>query len=276
MSSLDKGLQILGLLSRQRTTLRVGEVCRSLDIPKSSASRLLRTMSNSGLLMQEPGGQGYVVGPRALELAGLYLAGHGLIELMEMIVDRLVAEFGFVGYISVIDGGDLLILRRKYGTYPLRVVRDVGQRVFAYHTAAGRALLARGTDDEARAIIDKDPQWRSRAEEAMDEVRRIRRSGVTTSTSSFTPGIAATAAAFADPHTGEMMSVSISFPLTATDHDSRIRIRTRMREEAHHVGRLIGDRFWTERSDPISDDVEASPGLPPAPERHGVPHEQNA
>ena len=32
--------QILGLLGRQRTTLRVGEVCRSLDIPKSSASRL--------------------------------------------------------------------------------------------------------------------------------------------------------------------------------------------------------------------------------------------
>jgi DNA-binding IclR family transcriptional regulator len=202
MSSLEKGLQILGLLSRQRTTLRVGEVCRSLDIPKSSASRLLRTMANSGILMQEPTGQGYIVGPRALELAGLYLAGHGLIELMETIVDRLVVEFGFVGYISLIDKEDLLIVRRKYGTYPLRVVRDVGQRVFAYHTAAGRALLAHGPEDEAQAIIEKDPQWRSRADEAMEEIRRIRSSGVATSTSSFTPGIAATAAAIADPHTG--------------------------------------------------------------------------
>jgi DNA-binding IclR family transcriptional regulator len=277
MSSLEKGMQILGLLSRQRTTLRVGEVCRSLDIPKSSASRLLRAMANSGILMQEPGGQGYVVGPRAVELAGLYLADHGLLELVETIVDSLVAEFGFVGYVSVMDGGDLLILRRKYGTYPLRVVRDVGQRVFAYRTAAGRVLLARGTDDEALAIIDRDPQWRARADEAIAEIRRIRHNGVATSTSSFTPGVAATAAAIADPQTGELMSVSVSFPLAATDHDIRTRIRVRLREEAQRIGTLIGDRFWTDRTSTPADDIEASPGLPPdAPARHGVPDAQTA
>src|SRR5690349_4827759 len=119
MSSLDKGLRVLGLLNKRRPVLRVGEVCRALDIPKSSASRLLRAMADHGMLSPERQGAGYVVGPRAFELAGLYLSCNSLLDQVDAAVERLVGEFGFVGYICKLDADDLLILRRRHGHYPL-------------------------------------------------------------------------------------------------------------------------------------------------------------
>jgi DNA-binding IclR family transcriptional regulator len=247
MSSLDKGLRILGLLSKQRPVLRVGEVCRALEMPKSSASRLLRTMAQHGLLTQEKPDQGYVAGPRSFEIAGLYLGRHTLLDRLDEVIDHLVAEFGFVGYLCALEGPDLVILRRRHGHYPLRLVRDVGQRVPAFQTAAGRVLLAYTPDDYVRDVLSRDPDWGKRQALAMTEIRQIRSTGMVTAGSSVTPGVAATAAAVRDAASGETLAFSVSFPLAATDDAVRDRIAARMRVEAHRLGTLLGDRVWAAR-----------------------------
>ncbi len=103
MSSLENGLAIIGLLNAGHPVLRVGEVCRKLDMPKSSVSRLLRTMSEFGLLEREANDVGYVVGPRALLLGKLYTSRHGMLALAGGMLDELIAEFGFTGYVSVLS-----------------------------------------------------------------------------------------------------------------------------------------------------------------------------
>jgi len=255
MSSLDNGLRVLALLSKQRPVLRVGEVCRTLEIPKSSASRLLRTMATHGLLEQEVQGPGYVVGPRAFELAGLYLSRNNLIDLIDEAVDRLVAEFSFVGYVCRLADNDLLILRRRQGSYPLRMLRDVGERVPAFQTAVGRALLAYGSDDQARATIARDPIWAPRIDVAIAKLGQIRKLGVVTSLSTHRPGVMATAAAVRDggSGSGEMLAFSVSFPAGAADEATRARIAARVREEASRIGILLDDRAWLARRDMSQD-----------------------
>lgn len=250
MSSLDKGLRILGLLSKQRPVLRVGEVCRALEMPKSSASRLLRTMADHGLLTQEKPDQGYVAGPRSFEIAGLYLARHTLLDRLNEVIDRLVAEFGFVGYLCALEGPDLVVLRRRHGNYPLRLVRDVGQRVPAFQTSAGRVLLAYASEDQVRAALAADPEWAKRQPLALQEIEAIRCGGLVTAASSVTPGVAATAAAVRDAASGETLAFSVSFPLAGTDDALRERIADRVRAEAYKLGTLLGDRAWMAR-DPL-------------------------
>ena len=254
MSSLDKGLHILGLLSKQRPVLRVGEVCRALEMPKSSASRLLRTMADHGLLTQETPDQGYVAGPRSFEIAGLYLARYTLLDRLDEVIDRLVAEFGFVGYLCALEGPDLLILRRRHGHYPLRLVRDAGQRVPAFQTSAGRVLLAYAPDEHVREVLARDPEWAKRKALAMTEIEAIRRTGLVTAGSSVTPGVAATSAAVRDSASGETLAYSVSFPVAATDDAVRDRIAERVRTEAYRLGTLLGDRAWTARA------TESRPG----------------
>jgi DNA-binding IclR family transcriptional regulator len=199
------------------------------------------------MLAPELHGPGYVVGPRAFELAGLYLSCNSLLDLIDAAIDRLVAEFGFVGYICKLDADDLLILRRRHGHYPLRLVRDVGERVPAFQTSAGRALMAYGSDERASAIIARDQDWAARAGEAVEELARIRRTGVATSLSTSTPGVMATAAALRDSASGETISFSVSFPASAADDVTRARIVARVRAEACGIAVVLGDRSWLAR-----------------------------
>lgn len=246
MSSLENGLRILALLSPQRPVLRVGEVCRELDIPKSSVSRLMKALGDHGLLEKGGDEAGYVVGRRALVLSDLYLARHSLLGSIETAVAELVAEFGFVGYIGAPAGRDIVILRRKHGSYPLRLVQEVGQRLSPHLTAIGRALVARRPQAQAVATLTGGGMPESDALEALSEIRR---SGVARVTSAIIPGISAIGAAVADPARGEVMGFSLSFPLSAADERLRARMAARVREEARAIGLRLGDAFWIEHLD---------------------------
>ena len=158
MSSFDSAMQILGLLSRDRPLLRVGEVCRDLALPKSSVSRLLRAMEAARLLQKADGG-GYLAGPRTLALASLYLERWALLDRADAVLRDLASKFGFTGFASTLDGSEIVLLRVRQGSYPLRYVRDIGTRLPAWSTAMGRVLLARFSDDAALALLQSTPDF---------------------------------------------------------------------------------------------------------------------
>ncbi len=248
MSSLENALKIMLLLNRSRPVLRVGEVCREIGLPKSSVSRLLKTLSDYGMIERENGDSGYVAGPRSLMLADLYSAQHALLDLVEVSLSRLTDEFGFAGYVSALTGPDIVIIRVQHGSYPLRLVREIGQPMPAYRTSVGQALLSYLDDDEvcrrARGPGENEPQDAD-IRRTMD---RFRRYGVAWTESAIIPGIAALAVAVRDPKKDEALGFSISYPTSAVDTDMRLRMFLRIREEAHSIGGRLRDPFWAERS----------------------------
>ncbi len=244
MNSLEAAMRILKLLDKKRPVLRVGEISRDLSLQKSTVSRLLRTLSEHEFLEREKDGQGYTVGRRSLVLSDLYLAGHSLLDRVGAAVDTLVEEFGFVGYVGVLSGADIVILRLKHGRYPLRFVQDVGRRIPAERTAIGRALLAR--KENAEAIAEVDQRNRSRAARAalLQELERIRSKGFSAIESAIIPGIAAVGAAVGDPARSEALGFALSFPLAATDELLRARMARSVREAASGIGKRLGDPAW--------------------------------
>lgn len=248
MSSLENALKMMLLLSRDRPVLRVGEVCREVGIPKSSVSRLLKTLSEYGMLEREKGDAGYVAGPRALLLADLYSAQHSLKDLVDLSLERVTAEFGFAGYTSVLTGSDIIILTVKHGSYPLRLVREIGQPMPGFNTSVGRALMAYLDDDDiARRARQNAAQAYSDAE-IRHHIELVRTYGVAWTQSTIIPGIAALAVAVRDPKSGESLGFSISYPTSAVDEDLRVRMLQRLREEAHAIGQRLQDPFWTDRN----------------------------
>src|ERR1700761_5990487 len=117
MSSLESALQILDLLGPDRPVLRVGEVCRLLDIPKSSVSRLLRTLADAEMLDRAEDG-GYRAGPGSARLATLYHARHGMREAVTAALDGLVERFGFTGFVSALAGSSIVLLHVRQGSHP--------------------------------------------------------------------------------------------------------------------------------------------------------------
>jgi DNA-binding IclR family transcriptional regulator len=245
VSSLENAFTILALLQPKRPVLRVGEVCRELGLAKSSVSRLMKAMGEFGLLERENGDQGYVVGRRALELADLYLSRHTLLDLVDLTIDRIVKEFGFAGYATVLSGREILILRLRHGSYPLRFIQPVGMRLPSYDTATGRALLSRLDEKEALELAAaQGPASRSSIKA---ELARIRETGLAASMSTTIPGIAAMAAAVRRGDGSEAIGFSISFPISATDAARRLKMAEWIREEAATIAACIGDTYWTGR-----------------------------
>lgn len=248
MSSLENGLEILSLLSKERPILRVGEVCRELGMPKSSVSRLLKTLSEYGFLERGNRELGYCAGRRALALAELYLADRSLLDFIDSAMDALIQEFQFAAYAGILSGPDLIILKLKHGTYPLRLVHDIGKRMPAYPTAIGRALLARKSDDEAIDLIEEHAEGRIDQGLIRKELADIRRAGVAMTSSTLIPGIAAFGVAVAHPGNDEMLGFSVSFPTSAADRSLQARMMQRIRDEAHSIGIRLGDPYWSTHS----------------------------
>lgn len=246
MNSLEAAMRVLKLLDKRRPVLRVGEISRELSLQKSTVSRLLRTLNEHEFLEREREGQGFTVGRRSLVLSDLYVVGHSLLSRIDAALDALVDEFGFVGYAGVLSGADIVVLRIKYGRYPLRLVQDVGQRIPAERTAIGRALLARKRNAEAIALIGQHGRARAARATILQELARIRRMGWAAIESAIIPGIAAIGAAVGDPACNEALGFALSFPMTAADELLRERMARTVRDEARSIGERLGDAFWAD------------------------------
>ena len=218
MSSLESALQILDLLAPGRRSLRVSEVCRRLDMPKSSVSRLLRALAESGLLERAEDG-GYDVGPRAVRLAALYDGRHGMREAVVRALDRLVEEFGFTGFVSALSGSAIVLLHVREGTHPLRYVREAGTRLPAWKTAMGHVLLARLSEaavaNRMRDAPDVDLARLQR------ELAAVRRRGFVLAGSVLTQGATTIAAAITDPASREPIALALAYPDSAADSNCR-------------------------------------------------------
>ncbi|WP_210495259.1 IclR family transcriptional regulator [Microvirga antarctica] len=252
MSSLENALKIVALLSKERPVLRVGEVCREINLPKSSVSRLLKTLADHGMLERESRDMGYVAGKRALILADLYLANHTLLDLIDVSLDALIAEFQFAAYAAVLSGPDIVILRVKHGTYPLRLVQDVGKRMPAHTTSIGRALLARYSDDQVTALLKQRDATPSEIRDVLQEMTEVRTTGVAPTTSTIIPGISALGVGVQDPTRDEMLGFSISYPSSAADETVRAQMSHRIRQEAHTIGSRLKDPYWARRTVEVS------------------------
>ena len=218
MSSLESALHILDLLGPDRPVLRVSEVCRALGMAKSTVSRLLRTLADSKLLDRAEDGS-YRAGPRAVQLAALYRARHGIREAVIETLDGLVARFGFTGFVSVLSGSSIVLLHVRQGSHPLRYVREEGTHLPAWQTAMGHVLLARLPDAlVADRLQDAGPIDLAQLRRALAAVRRR---GFILAGSVLTRGVTTIAAAVTEADLAQPIALALAYADTAADARSR-------------------------------------------------------
>ena len=75
VGSVRKALSILCLFTPARPTLNVTDVSRLLNVPKSTAHNLLRTLEHFDFVSQDPVSKHYRLGRKLFELGTLYSRG---------------------------------------------------------------------------------------------------------------------------------------------------------------------------------------------------------
>lgn len=152
MGTLERGLTILDLLVeiesdpvRRAKGVSVQQVATTLDIHKSSASRLIQTLVSTGYAIAvSPNRRGFRLGPAVQTSEQLQPAQRRLGAAARPYLERLVETTGECAHAAVSAGTSALVIDDVETGKSLRVVAGAGRRVPLHCTSAGKVLLAHG------------------------------------------------------------------------------------------------------------------------------------
>lgn len=100
---------------------------------------------------------GYRPGPRLFEIARLLGALDTLPAAAHAALSSLVSEFDETCYVCMVHGDAAVFLYEEQSTKPLRYVADLGRPVPLHAGAAGRAILAGMSREQAADLLGKGP-----------------------------------------------------------------------------------------------------------------------
>ena len=232
LSTLQNASSVLRLFASGSADISVTEVHRLLDMPKSSAGRLLQHMRMAGFLDLVGTGPRYRLGSVVLDAARADRERSSLASVAEVLLSEICRATGHTGYISALVGNEIMVLRSCPGTKPLQVITPLGQKSPAAETAIGRALLAH----IPRKSLDKlYGEWHaprssrspSTFDGLRDELANVRAAGYAESHDEAVPGVGSTAVAISDRDGSEMLGICVSYPASDTSaHEKALIART--------------------------------------------------
>ena len=155
--SVIRALRVLELFTVEHVMLTVAAVSEALDIPRSTAHRLLTTLVGRGYLRQEIPGGPYALGARVLALAQAYEASEPLTRAALPAMYDLLAKTGESVALHIRQSAHTrMCLHRIESAHPMQIVIPIGQPMPLELGAAGRVL--RLSADDARrgeAIVSR-------------------------------------------------------------------------------------------------------------------------
>lgn len=254
MSSLDKGLKALRMLSDTRRLLRVSEVAADLRLPVSSVSRLLKVLEGHGLLVRVGRNEGYEAGHELKRLSDL--RGDELGNLLKAAGEQLrkiVRSHPVTGYLATLQGTDALIVECIESSSPIRFVASEGSMIPAYATAVGKALLMRTDGRQLRkflpAVLTYPPlRFRMARDQLLTELDISATRRWTRLNDSADRGIEAIASSVRSTD-GHMIAIALCYlqdDVPAEDFDHLL---TLLLDCCQSVGTKFSDSFWTVDAD---------------------------
>lgn len=242
MASLEHTANILRCFTTGRSELTVTEAARLLVLPKSTLSRLLMAMRHAGLLDVVGGGRGYRLGVLMHELGEAVRQTQTLSARASAAVRRLSDSLGHTGYVSALVGRDMVGLVHHVGQNPVQVGVPLGSRLPVDACATGRSLLAELSDDEVRSLLGgqvsmASPQSPQSFDELLQRLAQVRENGFAEASNETGKGVGALAVAVQDSHTGQRLSLCITFPISTMDKRERGKAIELLRQEQKNLMR---------------------------------------
>jgi DNA-binding IclR family transcriptional regulator len=173
---LKRGLTILQLFGDDGRILRLADIARQLNVPRSSAFRLVYTLESLGFIERTKDGYGYCLGSRVLSLGFAYLSSTEVVNVAREPLNALNRRTGLGVNLAVRDVTEIVHLVRIPSRGPFTSNLQVGQRRPAYAAPMGRILLCELPDEELAALYPDKSALRRYTPDTpttLDQLRRV-------------------------------------------------------------------------------------------------------
>ena len=213
VESLARGLNVLSSFSAEEPSLRVTDVSRRTGLSRAASRRLLMTLVQEGYAGLE--GDRFFLRPRVLDLGFCYLSSMGFADLARPILADLARDTGEAASVAILDGLDTIYVARASHSPHLNVFVPLGARFPAYATSLGRVLLAGLAPAELERRIaglrltSFTPASLRSKRELLDELKRVRAQGWSSTANQLKAGIGGVAVPIRDPQSDVRAALNV-------------------------------------------------------------------
>ena len=136
------------------------QIAEQVGIHKSTVHRLLATLENKRFVQRDPDTGIYRLGIRLLQMAYLTLEQNDLRRVAAPFLRSLGELYQENIHLAVLDDTDVIFTYIIESSQRVKLAAAIGQRLPAFATASGKAILAFMPEKMVRSILDRGmPQW---------------------------------------------------------------------------------------------------------------------
>ncbi len=242
MKSVRNALRIAEAVAEHQP-IGVGELARSLALPKTSVQRALTTLGEAGWLRQEADGSGrWRVSARVLAF-GRGSARQILRDVSLATMRELRSETDETILLFVREGDEVVAIEGLEGTKPVRAHTSLGTTAPLHASASGKAILAELPDDELEAYIGNglaqhtehtitDPRA------LRSELERIRKRGYATHRGEWLHDVAAVGAVIRGSDGRAESAIVIAAPAERVPRSRERELGDRVAAAAHRISSM--------------------------------------
>jgi len=242
VGSVARAVQVLDVLAASDSGLGVNEVARRLGVNASTASRLLATLQEAGLVERTEAGP-YRLGLRLVALSDRVLAQLDVRQLARPLLTRLVNDTGETATVSLPGQGEAVTVDFVPSSASVVSMAWVGRPSIPHATAVGKVMLAFGgglAALEGTALVAVTERTITDPGELARELAAIRDRGYAEAVGEREPDLAAVAAPVFGRDARLAAILGIQGPVSRLPAGARRAARESLLVAAAELGRALG------------------------------------
>jgi IclR family acetate operon transcriptional repressor len=242
--AVDRALDILICFSRQTPELNLTQISERVGMNKSTVHRLLGTLEQKRFLQRNPVTGYYRLGIRLLQMAYLTLEQNELRQVAVPIMHRLCDQSRETITLSALDGPDIVFLEVIESPQRVKLAASTGQKMPAFSTAAGKAILSRLPAEQTRKILagglqQFTPNTIVAIDLLLDNLEQARQNGFAFSLQEFEDGINAIAAPILDRNGQPVAAITVAGPAYRLGLERAMEIGPVVAASAREIGKEL-------------------------------------
>lgn len=246
---LTRALGALELLALNGRGLGLQVIADTVDMPKSGAHRLLGELIKLGYVTQDPDSGQYRLTGKLPSLGMRHLAGTGIIDASQPLLDRLARYSSELVRLAVVDGDRLIFIAKSQGARTgLRYDPESGGEAPLFCTATAFTWLSGFSDDEAIRLIaaqgamdpeNRGPRAPCNFAQVLQQLSETRERGYGRAIDMSSPGMSAIAAAVTAESGSQVLGIlSIGGPTARLTEDKMNEFAPELLETAAELSSL--------------------------------------
>lgn len=177
--AVERALAVLRCFERGEAALGITELATRTGLTVSTVHRLVRALTEGGLLVQDPRSERYQLGPTLVVLGRQAEEQLGYGQVLPLL-EELAEDTGESINMGIRTGNEVQVVLDVASSQPLRFAQEPGTRVALHVSAMGKCLLAYGGDIEEQldqlgelsGVTERTITDRGRLADELEQVRR--------------------------------------------------------------------------------------------------------